>query len=42
MKKILLTVLNINYWEKHEKQFVIAMILMGLFNLSLVIFMINR
>ena len=42
MKKIFLTVLNINYWKKQEKQFVIAMILMGLLNLFLVIFMINR
>ena len=42
MKRILLTVMNVNYWKKQEKQFVIAMILMGLFNLSLVIVMLNR
>jgi hypothetical protein len=42
MKKILLTIMNIDYWKKQEKQFVIAMILMGLFNFSLVVLMINK
>jgi len=42
MKKILLTVMNVDYWKKQEKSFVIAMMLMGLFNLSLVIALIYR
>jgi hypothetical protein len=40
MKKVLLTVMNVCHWEKHEKSFVISMILMGLFNLCIVSFML--
>lgn len=39
MKKVLLTVINVNRWKKHEKSFVITMMLMGLFNLFIVTFM---
>jgi hypothetical protein len=42
MTKILLTVMSVNYWKNQEKSFVIAMILMGLFNLSIVAVMLYR
>ncbi|GIU00040.1 hypothetical protein TSL6_05460 [Sulfurovum sp. TSL6] len=42
MKKALLTVMNIGHWKKHEKSFVISMMLMGLFNLCIVTFMLHN
>lgn len=42
MKKILLTVMNVDYWKKQEKSFVIAMTLMGVFNFFIVITMLYR
>lgn len=42
MKKVLLTVMSVNYWKNQEKSFVIAMIMMGLFNLSIVGVMLYR
>ena len=42
MKKILLTAINVDFWKKQEKSFVIAMMLIGVFNLTLVILMLNQ
>ncbi len=40
MKRVLLTVVNVSHWKKHEKTFVISMMLMGIFNLFFVYFML--
>jgi hypothetical protein len=42
MKKLLLTVMNVSHWKKHEKSFVISMMLMGLFNLFIISFMLHN
>ncbi len=42
MKRILLKVMNIKHWKKQEKSFVIAMILMGVFNFFIVFTMLYR
>ncbi len=41
MKEILLKVVSVDYWEKQEKSFVFAMMIMGVFNLVLVLFMLS-
>jgi|GEM_PF-2536046 len=40
MKKLLLRVMHVSHWKKHEKIFVIAMMLVGIFNLFIVSFML--
>lgn len=42
MKKMLLRVINVNAWKQEEKSLVVAMLLMGVLNLSIVIVMLNR
>jgi len=42
MKKLLLSVMYVNVWKQEEKSLVVAMLLMGVFNLSIVIVMLNR
>lgn len=42
MKRMILRLINIENWEKQEKTFVIAMMIMVLFNFSVVIYMLNR
>lgn len=42
MKKALLSVMNFSHWKKHEKSFVVSMMLMGMFNLFIVSFMLSH
>ena len=42
MKRILVKAMNVRHWKNHEKSFVIAMILMGVFNFFIVITMLYR
>jgi hypothetical protein len=42
MIKSLVGIMHVNNWKKQEKSFVIAMVLMGIFNLSIVLIMLYR
>ncbi len=42
MKRMLTRLVRIDNWEKQEKSFVIAMMMMVVFNFALVVFMLNR
>ncbi|HEY9128966.1 MAG TPA: hypothetical protein VIN02_03950 [Sulfurovum sp.] len=42
MKRMLIRLVRIDNWEKQEKSFVIAMMLMVVFNFALVVFMLNK
>ena len=42
MKKMLIRLAKIDNWEKEEKLFVIAMIMMAIFNFALVLFLLTK